>query len=99
VSSSAIELAVKRGQLIERSAHLRRRIEQESHAVQRVCHAADQVGDSVRKVRAHPEWVFAGVLALIVLKPKRLWRWGKTGVFVWRGYATLRPHLTKLFQT
>lgn len=90
---TAIERAVRRGQLIERSAQLRRRLDEDSHAIARVCAVADRVGDGARQIRAHPEWVFGSVLVLALLKPRRAWRWGRLAVLGWRAWTSLRRRL------
>lgn len=97
MNAATIERAVRRGQLIERSAQLRQRLAEHSLGVARVCAVADRVGDGAQQVRAHPEWVFGGVLALVALKPRRIWRWGRVALVGWRTWIALRRRLPAVF--
>jgi hypothetical protein len=41
-------------------------------------------------LRRNPLVVGAAALVLVLLKPARLWRWGRRSLFVWQGWRALR---------
>jgi small neutral amino acid transporter SnatA (MarC family) len=47
---------------------------------------ADRGVAVVTYVRAHPSLALVAVAALVVLSPKRAFRWARTGFAAWRGY-------------
>jgi small neutral amino acid transporter SnatA (MarC family) len=46
-------------------------------------------------VRTHPEIVLIAAAALVVLSPKRAWRWARRAFAVWRGYRWAAAALTR----
>jgi len=83
--------AERQAQLQQRSSQLRQRLGEDAQVLQAPLALADQVRSGWRWLKAHPEWVGAGVVLLVVLRPRRmprlLWRLGST---TWTGWQLWR---------
>ncbi|WP_300449184.1 YqjK-like family protein [Accumulibacter sp.] len=95
-----IDLAVRRGRLLERISMQRGTLGQQLQPVGDALRTVDRGLAGVRRGRdylgQHPEIVVAGAAALVVLQPKRLWRWTRRGFFFWRTWRLLRRQLHAL---
>jgi hypothetical protein len=49
----------------------------------------------VTYVRDRPALVFAAAVVLVVLSPRRAWRWGRRAFVLWRGYRTVVAFVDK----
>ncbi|MBI4742679.1 MAG: hypothetical protein HY777_14270 [Betaproteobacteria bacterium] len=106
MSRQLTDLAVRRGRLIERIAFQRADLGRRAQPVQRALYGADRALAAVRKgsdyVRSHPgivgSFVATFVAALAVLKPRRVWRWGRRGFVAWRTWTALRGKVASLAQ-
>lgn len=100
MNQKLIDIAIERGRLIERSSNQRQLLEQQLQPLGAGLSSADRVIAGVRKgsdyVKQHPEMVAAGVVVLVVLQPRRVWRWSKRGFFVWRTWRMLRQQMWDL---
>ena len=100
MNQELIELAIKRGRLIERISNQRQLLARELQPLSDALQTADRATATVRTgttyVKQHPEIVALGIAVLIVVKPARVWRWSKRGYFAWRAFGTLRRQLTDL---
>lgn len=83
--SRQIELALKKQRLQIRSAELRGRIGEDLHTILHpLATAADGAQRAFGWLRGHPQWLVGGLTALLVLRPRRVWRWS------WRIFGALR---------
>jgi hypothetical protein len=85
-----IELALKKQRLQLRSAALREQMRGQVQALDPVFRTADRVGEAISWVRRHPEVLIAAVIALVVAKPRRAFRWARRGFFVWQAWRRLQ---------
>lgn len=89
------ELALRRATLRGRCAALREGVVADAHVFAAPLRVADRVRTGWRWLLAHPEAVFAGVVVLGVVRPRRSWtlaRWAWRGWRAWqrvRGFAAL----------
>ena len=71
-------------QLVHESRQLRERFVARAQSLQPLFAGADQARTGWRWLQSHPEvWVTVGV-ALLVARPRRLWRWGGKAWLLWR---------------
>jgi hypothetical protein len=78
----------RRGELLQaRSALLRGALAQDSRALQMPLAVADQVLAGGRWLKSHPEAVAVGVAALVLWRPRRVWRLGRR---LWSGWRLWR---------
>jgi len=102
MSRQLTDLAVRRGRLIERIAFQRAELGRRAQPVQRALDGADRALAAVRKgsayIRSHPGVVATFAAALAVLKPRRVWRWGRRGFVAWRTWIALRGKVASLAQ-
>lgn len=100
MNQELIDLAVERGRLIERISNQRQQVEREWRPVGDALRTADYAVARIRQggdyVKEHPEVVAIGVAVLVVVKPRRVWRWSKRAYVVWRTWRTLRRQMTEL---
>lgn len=89
-----IELAVQRGRLLERSAMQRELLRQQLQPVGGAMRTADRVMATVRNgadyLVGHPGAVASAAVAVILIRPSRIWRWSKRGLLVWSAWRKLR---------
>lgn len=89
-----LELAVRRGELTAHIAMQRSALAANMRPVARWLGTADRVVDGGRWLKRHPQALVAFLAALAIARPRRAWRWAKRAVFLWRGWKTLRYHLS-----
>jgi hypothetical protein len=82
----SIKLAHRRENLLARSNLLRQQIVQQSVALNPVLSTADRLQDAWWWVRAHPEAIAAGALALVVWRPRKTWSIGWRAWSMWKLY-------------
>jgi hypothetical protein len=66
-----------------RNAVLRRQLVVDSRVLQAPLAAADRMLAGLRWLRAHPEWLLAAAVGLLILRPRRSWR---LGLRLWSGW-------------
>jgi len=97
MNQELIDLAIERGRLIERISNQRRLLGQQLQPLGAGLATADRAIASVRQgsdyVKQHPEMVAVGVAVLVVLQPRRVWRWSQRVFFVWRTWRMLRKQI------
>jgi hypothetical protein len=83
MSPQRLALLERKLQLVHESGQLRERFGARAQSLQPLFAGTDQVRKGWRWLRSHPEvWVTAGV-ALLVARPRRLWRWGSKAWVLW----------------
>ena len=97
MNQELIDLAIERGRLIERISNQRQLLGQQLQPLGAGLATADRAIASVRQgcayVKQHPEMVTIGVAVLVVLQPRRVWRWSQRVFFVWRTWRMLRKQI------
>lgn len=95
-------LALRQGQLLERSATLRAQLARDAQPWQQTLGRVDEARARARAgwqwLRAHPEVPAAALALLLVLRPRRTaalaWRWGRRvwlGWQLWRRFGVHQP--------
>ncbi|MDD5324366.1 MAG: YqjK family protein [Polaromonas sp.] len=91
------DLYQQRGQLRERIASQRATLAWQLVPLQNASDAGSRVVAMLRRgvqtLKSNPLPVALAVLALVVLKPRRAWRWAGKGLFLWRSWRALRAWL------
>jgi hypothetical protein len=97
MNKSLIELHQQRGRLIERITSQRATLTRELAPLQAASDAGSRVlallRGGVQYLKSHPLPVVLVVLTLVLLKPRRAWRWAGRGLFLWRSWRVLRAWL------
>jgi len=91
-----LELATRRGVLKARIDAQRLQLARHAEPLEKALAAGDKVVDGVEWLKHHPAVVGTAVAAVVVMRPKRAWRWAKRGIFVWRGWQALKTTLAKV---
>ena len=86
MNQRSASLAHRRENLLARSALLRRQAVEQSVALNPVFTTADRLQDAWWWIRAHPEALAAGALALVVWRPRKAWSIGWRGWSMWKLY-------------
>lgn len=90
MNQRSASLAHRRENLLARSALLRRQAVEQSVALNPVFTTADRLQDAWWWIRAHPEALAAGALALVVWRPRKAWSIGWRGWSMWKLYQRWR---------
>lgn len=89
-----IELQLQRGRLLERIAHQRDALGQQTEPVVRVLQVGDRVADIARECKRivveNPLTTAAVLGAMVVMGPRAVLRWAQRGFLAWRSWNTLR---------
>ena len=94
MNSKLLELATRHGALKARIDEQRRTLVQQSVPLQNALARGDVALEGVDWLKHHPAAVVLAVSAIVVLRPRRAWRWAKRGFFVWRGWQAIRQSLS-----
>ncbi len=93
------ELQLQRGRLLERIAHQRDTLGQQTKPLVRVLHVGDRVadiaGECKRTVIENPLTTAAVLAVVVVIRPRAVLRWAQRGFFAWRSWNTVRSTLTR----
>lgn len=85
-----MELALKKQRLQFDSERLRERCARGAAVIPPLCAAGDRVADGWRWLRARPAIPVAVGVALLVSRPRRVWRWLRRGVAAWQAWQRVR---------
>lgn len=92
-----IELALKRGRLQERIAGQRAMLAAQAAPIAAALASTDRavaIGRAgIAYVKRHPVGVGAAIVALAILRPRRVWRWGRRAFVAWGIWKKLRHRL------
>lgn len=94
-----LPLALRQQQLLARSSELRQQWVQQTQTWQRPLAWLDRGMQAWQWLRARPAVPLAAAVALVLLRPRRAWRWSMTLWWGWRQWRRLqraldpRPHL------
>jgi len=96
VKQQLIDLAVQRGRLLERSAMQREMLRQQLQpvigAMQRTDRAMATLRHGTDYLLAHPGMLVSAAAAVIVLRPRRVWRWTRRGLLAWSIWRKARSY-------
>jgi hypothetical protein len=99
MNQALIELALKRGRLIERIAGQRAVLARQLQPVQTALRLTNRtllgICCGIRYVKRHPGTVVAASLMFIMLKPQHLWRWTRRSFIAWRAWRAWREQLVR----
>ena len=95
LAGRALDLAMRHGALRARIDAQRSDLARHVWPVERALDGADKVRDGVDWLKAHPEAVLAATATVVVVSPKRAWRWSKRGYLLWRGWRAVRETLLR----
>ena len=93
MSTSRLEVAVRHGALRARIAAQREDLAKHAAPLESALGGADQALAGVDWLKHHPAAVAAAAAVIVLVNPKRAWRWSKRGFLVWRGWQTVRNSL------
>lgn len=92
-----IELALKQGRLQERIAGQRATLAAQMQPISSALETADVAiatgRSSIDYVRRHPGQVGAAFAVLAILRPKRVWQWGRRAFIAWGLWRKLQGPL------
>lgn len=87
MNAQRMRLALARERLLERSRTLRGVAIEQSAALTPALRFGDTLREGVQWVRVHPEIIAAAAVGFVVLRPRRVWRWG---LRIWGGWRLLQ---------
>lgn len=93
MTSRSIELAARRGELKARIGMQRDAMVQHVQPLADFLASADRAVAGVDWLKQHPGAVGAAVAGLVLLRPRRAWRWAKRGFFFWQSWRALRRRI------
>jgi len=88
-----LELATRHGALTVRIDDQRRLLAQHAMPLEAALARGDNVLKGVDWLKHHPAAVGIAVVAAVIARPQRAWRWAKRGFVIWRGWQTVRNSL------
>ncbi len=92
-SAQDIEVALKKQRLQLQSAALRERIAEQGAALAPAFAIADRVEAGRQWLKAHPDLVLAFFTGLLIVRPRRAFRWARRSLFAWRAWRRLNDLL------
>jgi hypothetical protein len=90
------ELELRRARLLARSTELRMAVGQQAQVLRTPLAVADQVRDGARWLRQHPEWPIGALVVLVILRPRRVFRWSSRLFWGWQMWRRARPVLQRI---
>lgn len=79
-----LELALKKQRLLMQSTELRTRIGAQMRPLLPMLGVADRVRRAAGWLKRHPSLPVAVLVALLVARPRALWRWAQRGWWLWQ---------------
>ena len=83
------ELLEKQQQLLIQSARLRLQFQEQVQIVIRPLSVLDKVQSGLHWLQKNPQWPLAGLVVVVMLRPRRAITWGGRLWWVWRTYKHL----------
>ena len=90
------ELALKKQRVQFESERLRQRVAGEIHGVLPVFDAIDALGSGVRWLKQRPAIPVGIAVAVIVARPRAVFRWGRRAVLGWQAWSKVRDLVKRL---
>lgn len=85
-----VEFALKKQRLQLRSAELRGQMVGHVAGLAPTLALGDRLRAAAGWMRHNPEVVAFASVALVVVRPRTVWRWARRGIFAWRALSRLR---------
>lgn len=89
-----LKLATRHGMLKARIDAQRLALARHAQPLEAAFSTADKALAGVDWLKQNPAVVGGALAALAIIRPGRAWRWAKRGIFVWRGWQSVRNSLT-----
>ncbi len=94
-----IELQQQRGRLLERISNQRAALVTQTQPIVRVLHFGDRVGEVAAQVKRtaleNPITVAVLIGAVVVLRPRKVFRWVQRGFFAWRSWGAVTTAISR----
>ena len=94
--SRLVQVRARRERLIAKSAAQRDELALLIAPLRRPARTIDHAVAGAQYLRAHPGVVVIAVAALVVLSPKRAFRWARRAFGLWRGYRLVARMLAQV---
>lgn len=94
MNEKLLELAQRHGALKVRIEAQRRQLGLAAAPLESALARGDVALRGVDWLKRHPAAVGVAVVAVVLARPGRAWRWAKRGFFLWRGWQALRASLS-----
>ena len=91
-----MELALKRQRLQLTAAAQRRELQKSAAALVPAIEFIDKLRAGVEYIKQRPHWVVLGVAVIVVIRPRRAFRWLKRGFIAWQVYRRWRRRVMAL---
>ena len=91
-----MELALKKQRLQIESAELRDRLAFNARGLAPAFGVADAVRNGIHWLRHQPVVPLGIAVAVLVARPRAVWRWGRRAFAAWRGLRRARDYLLAL---
>ncbi|HSG23475.1 MAG TPA: YqjK-like family protein [Azonexus sp.] len=95
MNDKLFQLARRQGALKARIEAQRRTLAKQAEPLEIALARGDTVLQGVDWLKHHPVAIGAAVLAVVVARPRRAWRWAKRGFIAWRSWQGIRILLSK----
>ena len=95
MNSTTLELALKKQRLQIASETLRAEFGLYAAGLAPAFSAADCAVEGARWLRRNPEVLIAAGVALVVIRPKRAWRWARRAFVGWQAWRKLRDFMER----
>jgi len=95
VNATALELALRKQRLQIASEHLRKDFGQFAAGLAPAFGAADCAVEGARWVGRNPQVLVAAGVALVVIRPRRAWRWARRAFVGWQAWRKLQEFLDR----
>jgi len=89
MSTARIDLALKKQRLQFRSSALRNELAGHATFFTPLFAAGDKVREGARWLQRNPEVMVAAGVALVVARPRNVFRWARRGVVAWQAWGRL----------
>lgn len=87
---SDVDLALRKQRLILKSTALRASMAEDAQPLQPLFTGADRVVMGVHWIRQRPQVAAVALAALVVLRPRKAWRWGRRGFVLWKTWQKIQ---------
>ncbi len=94
MSDKRYQLASRHGALLAQIAMQRSLLRGHAQGVRSLLDKGDAVFKGVGWIKANPLAVGAAVAVAVLLKPRRVWPWGRRVFLMWRGWLAIRKKLS-----